>query len=175
MSENSHPNMSLQPLSKNASWSEYIQNKSFTLFPEKKDWRKRLVFTLLEWAQKDTSLDMIGFIEEMKLFDRKTLYRWEQKYPDIKEGLEMARLLIASRHYTGALTRKLDKDVAFKDMHRLDSEWLEINKYHADLKKDETHQPCTFIIRDDKPKIISKEELADQVKAINATVDKDNL
>lgn len=152
----------LTSLSNTRTLRDFIENDSFMLFPEKDDWRKRFNLTLLEWASKDDSVEITDFAIEMKM-RRSTIYEWAAKYPDIKETLDHARLVIGSRRRKGALTRKYDKDVVFKDMHKYDPEWLDINKYHSDMKKDEDKQSHTFIIQNDKPRVVSKEELAAKV------------
>lgn len=156
------PNTSIElhPLAGNRTWLEYVQDNAFMMFPEKDDWRKRFILTLMEWASKEDSLEITDFALEMKMH-RSMLYRWVDKWPDIKQAFEMAKLMIASRRKKGALTRKFDKDVVFKDLHKYDPEWLEINKYHSDMKKDEEKQAHTFIISDAKPRIVTKEEMND--------------
>jgi hypothetical protein len=150
--------IALTSLSNNRTWIEMIQDNAFMMFPEKDDWRKRFSLTLMEWAAREDSLDITDFTLEMKMH-RSMFYRWIDKYPDIKQTYETAKLMLASRRRKGALTKRFDKDVVFKDLHKYDSEWLEINKYHSDMKKDEEKQAHTFIISDSKPRVVSKEEL----------------
>ena len=150
--------MGIKPLTNTRSWVDFIQNEAYMQFPEKQDWRNRFIYTLMEWATKDDSLEITDFALEMKM-RRMTIYDWANKYPDIKAAFEQAKLMIASRRKKGALTRKFDKDVVFKDLHRYDPEWLDINKYHSDMKKEEEKQAHTFIISNAKPRIVSKEEM----------------
>lgn len=149
----------IKSLSNARTWRDFIENDAYMLFPGKQDWRKRFIYTLLEWASKDDSLEIVDFALEMKM-RRQTIYEWANKYPDLKEALDHARMMIGSRRRKGALVRKFDKDVVFKDMHKYDPEWLEINKYHSDMKKDEEKQAHTFIISNTKPRIVSKEEMS---------------
>ena len=88
---------------------------------------------------------------------RQTLYEWVAKYPDIKAAFEEAKLLLACRKRVGAMTKKFDKDAVYKDMHRYDPEWHEINQYHADMKKEDENKPTTFVINMNKPKVIEQE------------------
>lgn len=148
----------IQLLTTSGTWCEFINNDALMLFPEKEDWRKRFIYTLLDWASKDDSLEITDFAIEMKMH-RRTLYKWSDQYTEIKDALDLARLIIGSRRRKGALTRKFDKDVAFKDMHCYDPEWHAINKYHSDMKKEEEKQSHTFIINDSKPRIVTKEEM----------------
>lgn len=155
----SNISIELHPLSSNRTWLEHVQDNAFMMFPEQNDWRKRFILTLLEWASKDDSLDITDFPLEMKMH-RSMFYRWIATYQDIKEASEIAKLMLASRRKKGALTRKFDKDVVFKDLHKYDPEWLEINRYHSEMKRDEEKQAHTFIINDVKPRVVSKEEMA---------------
>ena len=156
--ETINTNTQIKPLTTVRTWKEFIDNDAYMQFPSKQDWRLRFIYTLLEWAMKDDSLEITDFALEMKM-RRQTIYEWADKYPDIKQAMDQARLMIASRRKKGALTKKFDKDVVFKDLHKYDPEWLEINKYHSDMKTEETKQSHTFIISDAKPRIVSKEEM----------------
>lgn len=158
---------SIRLLTTSGSWCEFINNDALMMFPEKHDWRKRFIYTLLDWASKEDSLEIVDFAIEMKMH-RRTLYKWAEQYPEIKDALDHARLMIGSRRRKGALTRKFDKDVAFKDMHCYDPEWLAINKYHSEMKKDEDKQSHTFIISDVKPRIVSKEDMVGIVDNLSA-------
>jgi hypothetical protein len=149
----------IQLLTTSGTWCEYLNEDAFMMFPGKDDWRKRFMYTLLEWASKEDSLEITDFAIAMKM-RRRTLYKWAEEYEDIKDALDNARLIIGSRRRKGALTRKFDKDVAFKDMHKYDPEWIEINKYHSEMRKDEDKQAHTFIINDIKPRIVTKEEMS---------------
>jgi hypothetical protein len=148
----------IKPLTNVSTWSDFVANDAYMLFPNKLDWRQRFTYTLLEWASKEDSLEITDFTIAMKM-RRATLYEWADKHKDIKDAFEMAKLILASRRKKGALLRKFDKDVVFKDLHKYDPEWHEINKYHSDMKKEEEKQAHTFIISDVKPRIVSKEEM----------------
>lgn len=161
------PNNSIEikPLTNTRTWTDFIQNDAYMQFPERQDWRNRFIYTLLEWAQKEDSIEITDFALDMKM-RRKTINEWCLRYDDIKEAYEEAKLRIASRRKKGALTKRFDKDVVFKDLHRYDPEWLEINKYHSDMKKEEEKQAHTFIINTGKPKIVSKEEMRGDIEEI---------
>lgn len=156
--ETNKPILELHPLANNRTWIEFIQDSAFMMFPEKDAWRQRFIYTMMEWASKDDSIEITDFALEMKMH-RSMFYRWVDKYPDIKRAYEHVKLMLASRRKKGALTRKFDKDVVFKDLHKYDPEWHEINKYHSDMKKEEEKQAHTFIISDAKPRVVSKEDM----------------
>jgi len=156
-------NTEIQPLTNTRTWKEFIENDAFMQFPAKYDWRLRFIYTLLEWAMKDDSLEITDFAIEMKM-RRQTIYEWANKYPDIKDALDHARLIIGSRRRKGAMTKKLDGIYAYRDMHMYDPEWHAINKYHSEMKTEESKQSHTFIINDVKPRIVSKEEMLGDVE-----------
>lgn len=157
-SKNTKRTLKLTPLSNNRTWLQMVQDNAYMMFPEKDDWRKRFILTLLEWASREENLEITDFAIDMKMH-RSMLYRWVGKYPDIKEAFDMAKLMVGSRRKKGALKKVFDKDVVFKDLHKYDPEWLEINKYHSDMKKDEDKQMHTFIISNTKPTVKTKEEI----------------
>jgi hypothetical protein len=156
--EKSNHTSEVKPLTTNRTWQEFIKNDAFMMFPDKDDWRERVCYTMLQWAEKEDSLEIMDFALEFKI-RRQTLYEWADRYPDFRKCFDYVKLIIGSRRRKGALTRKYDKDVVFKDIHRYDPEWLEINKYHSDMKKDEEKQSTTFIVNNGKPRVVSKEEL----------------
>jgi hypothetical protein len=158
-------NNELQALSKTRTWVDFINNDAYLMFPEKLDWRKRFILTMLEWADQEDSLELQDFAVEMKIA-RSTLYKWGDDFSEVGAALKHVRLMLASRKRKGALRKEFDKDVAFRDMHVLDPEWREINQYHADLKKAEEHQPTTFILHTDKPAITSQEELKEELRKV---------
>lgn len=123
---------------KECTYALYLSEAAFRFFPDKDKWRERLIVSLYEWAFKEDSYEMMGFCMQNAI-PRSTLADWCSKYDDIAKAYNEAKLILATRRRTGALTRKLDKDVVFRDIHRYDPEWLEIDKYHADLKKNETN------------------------------------
>jgi hypothetical protein len=161
--ETTNTTTNIQPLTTSGSWCEFINNETLMLFPSKQDWRKRLIHTLLIWASKDDSLEITDFAIEMKMH-RRTLYKWAEQYEDLRDALDLARLIIGSRRRKGTMQKKLDGAYAYRDMHMYDPEWHAVNKYHSDMKKEEEKQAHTFIISDAKPRIVTKEEMLEEVK-----------
>lgn len=153
-------------LTNRRSIADFVKNDAYMYFPDKLDWRNRFCATVMEWAEREDSLELVDFVLEIRML-RKTFNEWQEKYPDIKEAVDFARLMIGSRKRKGALYRKYDKDVAFRDMHKYDPDWLEINKYHSDMRKAEEVKPTTFVIHTDKPEIVSKEEMENEIAQIN--------
>lgn len=122
-------------LTKNVSWAESIYNESFLYFPEKADWRKRVVHTLFEWSKRPDTLLIEEFCMEYGIL-RRTLNRWAEKYDDIGEALENAKIFIGARRRRGAIRNELNGMFAYRDMHMYDKEWEKVNAYHAKLSAD---------------------------------------
>lgn len=147
-----------ESLSNSRSWMDFLDKETLSLFPGKDSWRKRLINTMLIWAEKSTSLEVMQFCIQFKI-PYTTLREWDNKYPDIHDAYVFMKLMIATHRKVGSMTKKLDGTYAYKDMHMYDPEWHPINKYHSDMKKEEEKQAHTFIISDAKPRIVTKEEM----------------
>ena len=146
-------------LSNSRTWIDFLDKETLSIYPGRDTWRKRLINTLLIWSERPTSLELMQFCMEYKI-PRSTLWEWVDKYPDIKTAYENAKLAVACHRRLGSMNKKLDGAYAYKDMHLYDPEWHAINKYHSDMKKEEEKQSHTFIISDAKPRIVSKQEMA---------------
>lgn len=145
-------------LSNSRTWIDFLDKESLCLYPGKDEWRQRLIYTMLKWSEKQTSLEIMQFCMEYKI-PRRTLKEWVDKYPEVKEAYDDMKLVLACHRRVGTMNKKLDGAYAYKDMHIYDPEWHTINKYHSDMRKDEEKQAHTFIISNAKPRIISKEEI----------------
>jgi hypothetical protein len=145
-------------LSNFRTWMDFLDPETLSVYSGKDEWRKKLIYTLMIWSEKKTSLEIMQFCMEYKIPYR-TLKEWVDKYPEIKYAYDNAKLAIACHRRVGSMEKKLDGAYAYKDMHVYDPEWHAINKYHSDMKKEEEKQSHTFIINDSKPRIVSKEEM----------------
>jgi hypothetical protein len=145
-------------LSNKRSWNDVIDREFLALSPGRDDWRERLIRTLYAWSERSTSLEILQFCMEYKI-PRTTLFEWAEKYPDIKKAYESVKLNVACHRRVGTMNKKLDGAYAYKDMHKYDDLWGSVDKYHADLKRDEEKQPTTFVLTEWKPKVKSQEEM----------------
>lgn len=148
----------LKIISKPSTWHEALQRESWLYFPDKQDWRERLINTMYEWAQLDDSLEITQFCIEWKI-PRRTLYGWRDAHPDIKQAIDDIKIILGNRRRLGVIHKKFDKDMVLKDMHCYDPEWLEINKYHAELKRQEEVQKGIVVVE------IPSTPSSDRVKA----------
>lgn len=149
-------------VSNSRNWIDFLDQETLNIFPGRDDWRGRLIHTMLKWAEKETSLEIMQFCIEYKI-PYTTLREWDKKYEDVRKAYAFMKLMIACHRRVGSMNKKLDGAYAYKDMHCYDPEWHDVNKYHSDLKKEEEKQAHTFIINDIKPRIVTKEELSEEV------------
>lgn len=124
---------------------DWLDNQSFIFFPEKADWRKRLIFSMLKWAEDKEALEIGQFCIAYKI-SKHTLREWVIKYPDVADAYKQMKYMIASHRKVGCMTKKLDYTSCFKDMHNYDEEWIEVDKYHNNLKKDIQNDNTTKVI-----------------------------
>ena len=139
---NPQSNRAMEPLSTERPFYDYMSDNSMYHFPEKDDWRRRVCYSLYEWAMKETSLVMAQFNIEYKIKST-SLKEWRRKFPEIQEAYNEAKFIIGCRRQTGAMTNKLNGFYAYRDMHKYDPEWEEVDQYHNDLKKDVTTSAMT--------------------------------
>lgn len=138
-------NIEIKSLSNTRTWVDFINNDAVLMFPDKDSYRKRLIHTMLEWSEQETSIEILDFAFEMKL-RREWLHELSTKYQDFKEAYDYVKLRIGSRRRKGALMKKFDKDVVFRDEHVYDPERHEVNVYHNNLKKDIQNDNTTKVI-----------------------------
>jgi len=139
-------------LSKTRTWSDFMDPNTLLNNPSQEAWRLRLATTMLLWAENPDSLEIQQFCMEYKI-PRTSLYEWSKKYEDVGKAYRQMSLMIATRRRLGSMRKQLDGHYAYRDMHKLDPEWLDINEYHAGLKKDEDKVSHTFIINASKPEV----------------------
>jgi hypothetical protein len=150
-------------LSNSRNWMDFLDKETLSVYAGKDEWREKLIYTLLTWSSKQTSLEVMQFCMEYKI-PYSTMKEWIEKYPDIKQAYNNAKLSIACHRRLGSMNKKLDGAYAYKDMHMYDPEWHAVNKYHSDMRTEEAKQSHTFVINDTKPRIVSKEEMLSEVE-----------
>lgn len=156
--EKTHPSVDNGLLSNSRTWTDFIDQDALSANPGKDEWRQRLIRTMHAWSERSTSLEILQFCMEYKIPYR-TLKEWVDKYSDIDQAYKDIKLIVACHRRIGSMNKKLDGAYAYKDMHVYDPEWLAINKYHSDMKKEEDKQPHVFIVQGGKPRIVSKQEM----------------
>ncbi len=124
---------SIEELSKNRTWQEMMDNESYQLFAGNHQRNERLIFTLYKWSESEDALDLTQFCMQYKI-PRQSLYDIRDKYPEVRKAMDNVKLFLGCRKRVGAIKKIYDKEAVFKDMHKYDPEFLEINSYWAALK-----------------------------------------
>ena len=131
----------IEGLSKTEGLWNYLQTDAFRFFPDKDAWRQRLIFSLYEWVESEDNkgrkpVEVMQFCKAYKI-PYMTLFKWINKYDDIKQAYENVKMALACHRKVGAIYKEIDKEAAWRDLHKYDPEWHEINMYHAALKDKE--------------------------------------
>lgn len=129
-------NITAAPLDipKNGEWLDTLSENSFIVFPEKADWRKRLIYSLFEWLERSDGIILEDFLFEYKI-PRGTFDKWRVKYPDLNEAVTQAKIFMGARRRKGTILNKFNYYSAYRDMHCYDPNWKkEVDEYHAALK-----------------------------------------
>lgn len=143
----------IDQLSRNRTWHDMLHPESYMYFPGQEQIRDRLKYTLLAWSADPKTIEYLDFFFKYKI-PRKTFMDWVAKYPDLAEAWDMAKLQIASRRMNLALFKKIDKDLAVRDLHIYDEEYDGINRYHVSLKTEaEQQKPVSYVVHYVDPKV----------------------
>lgn len=118
----------------NRTWKDLVENKGLEDFDISQERRKFLFTLYLEWCELPDSLDTIVFCTTFRLH-RQWIYDLVAKYSECKNLFEMGRLTIAGKRRTENYRKKLS-DTVYKDMYLYDSEWKEVEKFHASLRNE---------------------------------------
>lgn len=149
-----------------SNWNHIYEIESFQVNPEKDGYFKRLGYTMIEYAiRNEEALEILDFCIEYKI-SRRTLYDWVEKDAGLKESFDFFKLILANRKKKGAMTRKYDYNVVRNDLYKYDPEYISSDKYQAQLKQAENLSNGTFVIFNDRPPVISKEQLAADYESI---------
>lgn len=120
------------------SWTRSIRHEKEMLnIMSTQELKNMVIDWMLDWVKKPDALTVVDFCSEHKI-PRSTLYLWATKDEEFNSIFTNVKLELANKLYKGALKKELDREVAFKPLHTLDPEYLDINRYHASLKKEET-------------------------------------
>lgn len=147
MSKKINPIKKDHGLAKSENVLDWIDNtRLVNYFPERDSWRQRLKYTMFEWVETADALTEIDFCIHQRI-NRATFRRWIDAHQDLKEAWEQVKLIMANKKIRGALKKEYDKEVVFKDLYKYDSEWDEIDKRNAALRKSETPDAQPTVIQ----------------------------
>lgn len=155
--------MTVKLLSKSRPISDFMGPASNHPYCEK--WRLGLIVTMLTWASGSDALEIMEFCIRYRI-SREMLHNWAKEYEDVARALEEMKLFIAAHRRIGCMKKQLDNHAAFRNIHLLDPQEDEVNRYHADLKKKkELGEQVRYLVEIVRPKII---ERVDTIKEISA-------
>jgi hypothetical protein len=153
-----NPHSSTEPriLTRYGTWWESMQAQNLTYRPHIKEWRDELINTMYCFFDDPDTLELEEFCQAYKLSPF-TLRNWRKKYDDIKEAVDCIKVIIGVKRRKGVHQFKLKESSCYKDMHKLDPEWAEIDQYHARLKaaEQEVEKDFTVIMKTAKAKDVS--------------------
>lgn len=130
----SNPISEIDLLSKPETW--HYSHKDQLDYISDDRWRKKVINTLLLWAEKESHMTLGRFLFTYKI-PRATFYKAAKKYDDLKEVHTEVMSILGLRRQEGALKKKLSETMVLKDLHVYLPEWHEVNEYHKKLKQDE--------------------------------------
>lgn len=147
MAKRTNPIKKEHGLAKSTSSYDWLDDSRLReLCPERDSFRRRLIYSIYDWAEQHEALTATDFCITYRIH-RKTFYVWLDLYDDVRQAWDQAKLIIANRKLKGALKREYDKEVVFKDLYKYDSEWDEVDKRNAALKKQETPDTTPTVIQ----------------------------
>jgi len=118
----------------------------------REEWRKKFIRTLEYWSCDDNALSIYQFCKEYG-FTKRMLEVWRGKYPDVEDAFIEVKDRIGLNRWMLAFMRKASETLFLKDIHNYHKEWLDINKYHADMKKvDEGENGIQVVYLKEAPK-----------------------
>lgn len=130
--ENLHSTTQANTLSKTMG----ILRDSLLLNPGRDEWRQRFCKTLELWSSDENALSIHQFCTEYG-FTRRQLEDYRKQYPEIEQMMKEVKERIGHNRWMLAFMRKASETLFLKDIHHYHEEWRDINKYHADLRKEE--------------------------------------
>lgn len=146
-------------LSKNERWEDLISLETISQNPGKDEWRARLIRTMLIEAANEDILEIMEFCLKYKIAEI-TLWRWSKKYDDIGRAYEFMKKIIASRRRIGCMRKRLDSYSSLRDIHLLDSQDDEVNRYHMEMKRlKDVEEQVRYLLEIVKPKVLAPAEM----------------
>lgn len=94
--KNTHNNNSTVEVAKNQVWEEYFNTKALAMAPANDEFKKRLAFTLVEWARAQKEPAIIeDFCDDVGV-PLKTYEMWINQNAELKEAHLLAKQRLAS-------------------------------------------------------------------------------
>lgn len=166
-SVSAHQSIPIHPITIPANWNHIYDQESFQIHPEKDGYLKRLAYTMIEYAiRNEDALEVLDFCIEYKI-SRRTLYDHVDQDKGFREAYDYFKLILANRKRRGAMKKEFDYAVVKADLYKYDPEYISSDKYQAQLKQSESLGNSIFVINNNIPEIISKEQLEEEFDDVN--------
>jgi hypothetical protein len=136
---------------------DFDRQNALIHFPSKDQWRERLCYAMREYPNRDDALTVMGFSRYIKIH-HDTILDWVSKYDDVREAYKYMKMAIADNRQVGTMTKKLNGEYAYRDMFTLMPGWKDVDRYHADLKKDTEQKETIINVHLTKPEVTPKKE-----------------
>lgn len=83
-----------------------------------------------------------------KAINRTQWHNWVAKYPRVSQIHNLCLQIMGDRREVGMSFKEMDRESQLRVLHRYDETWLDINKYWAEMKKDEnaSENQGTFMV-----------------------------
>ncbi len=147
-----------------SSYHEMLERESLRLHPGKDGMEKAFCEELWNFFRDNpAALRLNDFCIGSRYTYRKVKH-YVNYYPEIKDCWEEIKLTLGNRRYRGFVGANDDfknGNNLWKDIHKFDEEFHEINKYHQDLKQEEAAKNIEQVVKITK-RLIDREKEAIQ-------------
>jgi len=137
------------------------------------DYLRDLSIEYLDYLDNNPNILRIYTFFAGKRISNTTIDTWRKKSPLFNAAYELGKDILAERRERDAWEHGGAVTIFLKTQHLYDPKWIEINKYHSDLKKEEASQSEVRYVYLEKPKVKSKEEVDAERNADGAVIVKE--
>ena len=117
---------------------------------------EKLAEELVNWIRNNPRVYKINQFLEEKGIDRTTFQRWMTRCPKLAAANSFTVMVLGNRRESGMIEKRFAEHSTMFSMPMYDEDWMNMHKFHAELRKkeDDQKQSITIVI----PDIRDKEE-----------------
>ena len=145
MAKKAHLTILPEEIHKYSNWLEAEEAETFFNHSRDRKWVDKLIYTMDKWVRKETSETVQDFCNEY-CFDPSRLKELRDKDERFAKYYIVFKKILANKDIKGVKHKIYDREMVMKYLHTLDADYLEINKYHADLKNEEAKNSGTVYV-----------------------------
>lgn len=128
-------NLNTRDILLSKSWNRSIRHEIEMMnIMSRRELKEQVIEWMFDWIVKPEAETILDFCIEYKI-PRSTLSYWATNDEEFGRFYDNIKLILSNKLYKLMLHRNCDREAVLKIMHNLDPEWLGINQYHNDLKK----------------------------------------